>query len=57
MGLFDGKELYQGGLTFTNTATGLRVPRDVLFLCWPFPFGKEELSWATRDYYATLHPE
>jgi len=54
-GLFDGKILYQGGLTFTNIATAKQVPRNAINICYMDDTG-QGLAWATRHEYITLYP-
>lgn len=54
-GLFDGKILHQGGLTFTDVATGRQVPRDTIDMCYGDDSG-QGISWANRNDYMTLYP-
>jgi hypothetical protein len=53
-GLFDGKILHKGGLTFTNTATGQQVSRNTSDIC--YMGAREGIFWTTRSEYVTLYP-
>jgi hypothetical protein len=53
-GLFDGKILHEGGLTFTNTTTGQQAPRNRIDLC--YMGARDGISWAARNDYVTLYP-
>ncbi|CAO2655493.1 Nn.00g042960.m01.CDS01 [Neocucurbitaria sp. VM-36] len=55
--LFDGKLLHQGGLTFTNRATGQQVLRNTLDICYLLDSGDRGPSWTTRSEYVTLYPD
>jgi hypothetical protein len=53
-GLFDGKILHKGGLTFTNTATGQEASRNRIDIC--YMGASDGVFWATRSGYVTLYP-
>jgi hypothetical protein len=53
-GLFDGKIFHNGGLTFTNTATGQEASRNRIDICCMG--ARDGISWATRSGYVTLYP-
>jgi hypothetical protein len=53
-GLFDGKIFHEGGLTFTNTATGQYATRNRIDLC--YMGACDCISWAIRSDYITLYP-
>ncbi|KAM0430789.1 hypothetical protein ACHAQK_010396 [Fusarium lateritium] len=53
--LFNGKIMNKGGLTFTDTATGIEIPRNTIFICGPGPEGP--LRVAIEESYTSLRPE
>ncbi|KAF1844986.1 uncharacterized protein K460DRAFT_365903 [Cucurbitaria berberidis CBS 394.84] len=55
-GLFDGKLLHEGGLTFTNAATGQHLPRNTIDICYRSDHEHCGPTWATRSDYVTLYP-
>ncbi|KAI6775231.1 hypothetical protein HG530_001989 [Fusarium avenaceum] len=52
--LFNGKVMNEGGLTFTNTATGIESPRNTIFFCGPGPEGP--LRVAIENSFTSLRP-
>jgi hypothetical protein len=52
--LFNGKVMNKGGLTFTDTVTGIETPRNTIFFCGPGPEGP--LRVAIENGFTSLHP-
>ncbi|KAH6956534.1 hypothetical protein DER45DRAFT_539315 [Fusarium avenaceum] len=52
--LFNGKVMNEGGLTFTDTATGIETPRNTIFFCGPSPEGP--LRVAIEHSFTSLRP-
>lgn len=53
--LFDGRLLYTGGLTFTNTLTHLPAPRNSIDIC-TFDGDDYHLSETNKENFTTLYP-
>ncbi|SPJ79152.1 uncharacterized protein FTOL_07543 [Fusarium torulosum] len=52
--LFNGKVMNKGGLTFTDTFTGIETPRNAIFFCGPGSEGP--LRVTIEESFTSLRP-
>ncbi|KAF2122050.1 hypothetical protein BDV96DRAFT_562838 [Lophiotrema nucula] len=55
-GLFDGRLLHKGGLTFVNTSTGQPVPRSIIDLCYSSSNSDGTPTENDKETFRTLFP-